>query len=73
MKVHTIEAKPKEQPPVEIELVIAGKREHTSLSQRDIYQPGWTSLRPGANAALEIPSRVGNRKQYRDGRVEVIA
>lgn len=73
MKVHTIEAKAKEQPSVEIELVIAGKREHTNLSQRAIYQPGWASLRPGANAALEIPSRVGNRKHYRDGRVEVIA
>ena len=73
MRVHTIEAKAKEQAPIQIELEIAGKREHTSLSQRDIYQPGWTSLRPGANAALEIPSRVGNRKHYRDGRVEVIA
>lgn len=73
MKVHTIEAQAKEQSPIEVEPTIAGKREHTNLSQRDVYHPGWTSLRPGANAALEIPSRVGNRLHYRDGRVEVAA
>jgi hypothetical protein len=73
MKVHTIEAKAKEHLAIEIEPTTAGKREHTSLSQREIYTPGWTTVRAGSDKALEIPSRVGNRKHYRDGRVELVA
>jgi hypothetical protein len=34
--------------------------------QRDIVH---TAERPGADRALQLPSRVGNRLHYRDGRV----
>jgi hypothetical protein len=38
--------------------------------QRDIVH---TDVRPGANHALAMPSRVGNRLHYRDGRVVEVA
>jgi len=37
------------------------------------YEPTWQPLRPGADDALKIPSRVNNRLVYRDGRVETLA
>jgi hypothetical protein len=37
------------------------------------YVPQWQPLRPGADDALKIPSRSGNRLTYRDGRVETLA
>jgi len=73
MRVHTIQAKAKEQLTTEVEQTTAGKREHTDPSPREIYTPGWTTVRAGSDKALEIPSRVGNRKHYRDGRVELVA
>lgn len=36
------------------------------------YVPQWQPLRPGAEDALKIPSRMGKRLTYRDGRVEVL-
>lgn len=73
MKVHTIKAQPKEQPPVEIKPTIASKRHHVNSTQNSPYKSSWTSMRPGADNALAIPSRIGNRLHYRDGRVGVVA
>lgn len=37
------------------------------------YIPQWQPLRPGADDALKIPSRINNRLVYRDGREEKLA
>lgn len=37
------------------------------------YVPVWAPLRPGADDALKIPSRINNRLVYRDGREERLA
>ena len=48
----------------------------TNIFKRDTYQPGdgevLGAVRPGSLDALELPSLFGNRKHFRDGRVEVI-
>jgi len=38
-----------------------------------VYMPVWGPLRPGAEDALKIPSRINNRLVYRDGREEKLA
>ena len=53
--------------------VPAAPREHTNMSERGVYTPSWTSVRRGADDALALPSRIGQRRHYRDGRVEVEA
>lgn len=35
----------------------------------DIYKPEWVPVRPGSQDHEKIPSRYGNRFEYRDGRV----
>jgi hypothetical protein len=57
---------------------VAAPMHHTTSSQRDRYEPSADMLAPparrGANDALQVPSRMGNRLHYRDGRVvEVVA
>ena len=48
----------------------------TNIFKRDTYQPGdgevLGAVRPGSLDALELPSLFGNRKHFRDGRVETI-
>lgn len=50
----------------------AGRYQHTA-GRRDVYDPihdiAAPAARPGAEDALAIPSRIGNRLHYRDGRV----
>lgn len=45
----------------------------SNLFKRDIYQPGdgevLGAVRPGSLDALELPSKIGNKMHYRDGRV----
>lgn len=53
--------------------VPAAPREHTNMSERGTYSTSWTSVRRGADDALALPSRIGDRRHYRDGRVEVQA
>lgn len=35
---------------------------------KEIYRPKWAPLRPGADQHEEIPSRIGDKLVYRDGR-----
>ena len=51
----------------------AAPRVHTNMSERGTYRSSWAPIRPGANDSLAIPSRIGNRLHYRDGRAEVVA
>ena len=48
----------------------------TSFGNKEHYQPEKDMLAPparrGADDGLQVPSRVGNRLYYRDGRVEQI-
>ena len=48
----------------------------SNLLKRPTYQPGdgevLGAVRPGSLDSLELPSVFGNRKHYRDGRVEMI-
>lgn len=37
----------------------------------DIYRPHWIPVRPGAQDHEQVPSRMGDRRVWRDGRVEV--
>lgn len=61
-------------------MAIAHRRSQSTATQRTIphalppgtYTPTWQPLRPGADDALKIPSRVGKVLTYRDGRVEVL-
>lgn len=73
MKVRTIASKAKQPEAEPFIPQIAEKRHHVNSTQRQIYTPSWTSMRPGADNALTIPSRIGNRLHYRDGRVGVVA
>lgn len=63
-------AKPKADAPLP---TVAAPLHHTTSSQRDHYEPEADMLAPparrGANDALQVPSRMGNRLYYRDGRV----
>lgn len=47
-----------------------------NIFKRDTYTPGdgevLGAVRPGSLDALELPSLFGNRKHFRDGRVEII-
>lgn len=50
----------------------ATPREHVNAAQQEPYKPQHAPVRPGAEAALQIPSRMGNTLRYCDGRVEKI-
>ncbi len=52
---------------------IAGPREIVNGSSDGDYVPTWQPLRPGAEDALKLPSRIGKRLNYRDGRKEKLA
>lgn len=41
------------------------------LSQ-DNYKPDWVPVRPGAQDHEQVPSRIGDRRVYRDGREEMV-
>ncbi len=47
----------------------ATPREYVNASQEGAYVPHQPPARPGAEDALRIPSRMGDRLHYRDGRV----
>lgn len=51
----------------------AAPKTHTTSSQSEPYKPEKDMLAPparhGASDALQVPSRMGNRLHYRDGRV----
>lgn len=49
---------------------VAGPREIVNGSIFEPYVPTWAPLRPGADDALKLPSRMGKRLSYRDGREE---
>jgi len=42
-------------------------------SPKGVYTPQWAPMRPGADDALKIPSRINNCLVYRDGREEKLA
>lgn len=48
--------------------IIATNREIVNGSSQGIYVPQWGPMRPGAEDALKLPSRMGSRLIYRDGR-----
>ncbi len=52
---------------------IAAPRTHVNGSSKDNYVPHWGPQRPGQDDALALPSRMGKRLVYRDGREEVLA
>lgn len=60
-------AEPKPEPSV------AAPRTVVGTSSAGDYVPKWGPSRPGQDDALALPSRMGNRLVYRDGRVEVLA
>jgi hypothetical protein len=67
-------AKPKADKPLPKPLpTIAAPLVHTNASQKKRYEPEADMLAPparhGAVDALQVPSRMGNRLHYRDGRV----
>jgi len=45
----------------------------TQPFSKENYTPFWGPMRPGAEDALKIPSRMNNRLVYRDGREEKLA
>ena len=51
---------------------VATARTYCNMGQREIYSPTWSPGRPGADDGLRIPSRIGDKRFYRDGRVERI-
>jgi hypothetical protein len=53
--------------------VPAAPRQHTNMSERGTYRTSWSTIRPGADDGLAVPSRMGNKLHYRDGRVEVLS
>ena len=52
---------------------IATPREIVNGSTQGTYVPYWRPLRPGADQHEAVPSRMGKRLTYRDGRVETLA
>lgn len=70
MKIHTVYSEILEQP--QLQPQVAAKREHVNSAQHDRYVPSWSSVRPGADQALDIPSRINSHLHYRDGRVEAM-
>jgi hypothetical protein len=59
--------------PTPIQGIPAAPRVHTNMSERGTYRSSWAPIRPGADDGLAVPSRIGNRLHYRDGRAEVVA
>lgn len=45
----------------------------TNATSTKDYKPFWQPVRPGADDALKVPTRMGNRLHYRDGRVKELA
>lgn len=54
-------------------LTTATARDHVNGSTVGNYVPHWGPSRPGQDDALALPSRMGNRLVYRDGREEKLA
>lgn len=52
---------------------IATPREIVAGTSIGNYIPQWGPMRPGAEDALKLPSRIGKRLTYRDGREEQLA
>lgn len=59
-----------QQPPL---LTTATTRDIVNGSSQGNYVPQWAPLRPGAEDALKLPSRIGQRLTYRDSRKETLA
>lgn len=55
------------------EPTIAGAREIVAGTSKGYYVPTWQPLRPNADQHEHIPSRIGKRLNYRDGREEKLA
>lgn len=55
------------------EPTIATPREIVVGTSKGDYVPQWAPLRRGAEDAIKLPSRIGKRLNYRDGRVETLA
>lgn len=49
---------------------VASSRTIVAGSSTGRYVPQWGPARPGQDDALALPSRMGNRLVYRDGREE---
>lgn len=64
-------ARRKAAPPQEP--TIATVRAIVNGNSQGNYVPTWQPLRPGAEDALKVPTRMGKRLHYRDGRVETLA
>jgi hypothetical protein len=47
-------------------------REYTNANSKELYVPSWTTIRPGSDEHEKVPSRVNQRREYRDGKVEVL-
>lgn len=56
-----------------VQPTVAGPREIVNGSSNETYVPQWSPLRPGAEDALKLPSRMGKNLTYRDGREERLA
>jgi len=52
---------------------IATNREIVADTSTGNYVPKWGPSRPGQDDALALPSRMGKRLVYRDGREEKLA
>lgn len=60
-------ATPKAEP------TIAAPQKIVAGTSQGVYVPQWGPMRPGAEDALKLPSRLGKRLNYRDGREETLA
>ena len=49
------------------------RREVIRPMSQENYKLSWTPVRPGAQDHEQVPSRMGDCRVYRDGRVEVVA
>lgn len=49
------------------------EREVTEPISTETYKANWIPVRPGAQDHEQVPSRMGDRRVYRDGREEVVA
>lgn len=45
-------------------------REFTNANSREPYVPSWTTIRTGSDDHEKVPSRINQRREYRDGKVE---
>ena len=49
------------------------RREVIRPMSQETYKLSWIPVRPGAQDHEQVPSRMGDRRVYRDGREEVVA